>query len=65
MILDSANIIDNDRDKIYIDLKYFMPDAPEVHVVITSRSSTAKEITMLDAVEVTDMEPLEAIELFQ
>ena len=38
-----------------------MPDAPGVHVVITSRSSTAKEITMLDAVEVADMEPLEAI----
>ena len=57
--------IDNDRDKTYIDLRYFMPDAPGVHVVITSRSSTAKEITMLDAVEVADMEPLEAIELFQ
>ena len=61
MVLDSADTIDNDRDKTYIDLRYFMPDAPGVHVVITPRSSTAKEITMLDAVEVTDMEPLEAV----
>ena len=65
MVLDSADTIGNDRDKTYIDLRYFMLDAPEVHVVITPRSSTTKEITMLDAVEVADMEPLEAIELFQ
>ena len=64
VILDSADTIDNDREKSYIDLGYFMPDTPGMHVVITSRSSTAKEITMLDAVEVVDMEPLEAIELF-
>ena len=65
MILDIVNVIDNDRDKTNLDLRYFMPDAPGVHVVITSRSSTAKEITTLDAVEMEDMEPPEAIELFQ
>ena len=65
VILDSADTIDNDRDKSYIDLDYFLPDAPGVHIVITSRSSTAKEITTLEAVEVADMELLEAVELFQ
>lgn len=65
VVLDSADTIDNDRDKSYIDLGYFMPDTPGVHVVITSRSSTAKEITTLDAVEVADMEPSEALELFR
>ncbi len=65
VILDSADTIDNDRDKSYINLRYFMPDAPRVHIVITSRSSTAKGITTLDAVEVAEMEPPEAIELFQ
>ena len=65
MVLDGADAIDNDRDKSYIDLEYFIPDAPEVYIVITSRSSTAKEITTLDAVEVAEMEPPEAIELFQ
>jgi len=49
----------------YIDLGYFMPDAPGLHVIITSRSSTAKEITTLDVVEVGEMEPSEATELFQ
>ena len=65
VVLDSADTIDNDQDKSYINLEYFVPDAPGVHVVITSRSSTAKEMTMLDAVEVADMELPEAIELFQ
>ena len=65
VVLDSADTIDNDRDKSYIDLEYFMPDAPGLHVVITSRSSTAKEMTTLDAVEVAEMEPSEATELFQ
>ena len=65
VVLDSADTIDNDRDKSYIDLDYFIPDAPGVHVIITSRSSTAKEMTTLDAVEVAEMEPSEAIELFQ
>ena len=65
VILDSADTIDNDRDKSYIDLEYFLPDAPGLHVIITSRSSTAKEITTLDTVEVAEMEPSEAIELFQ
>ncbi|KAK3169846.1 hypothetical protein OEA41_009230 [Lepraria neglecta] len=65
VVLDSADTIDNDRDKSYIDLEYFMPDAPGVHVIITSRSSTAKEMTTLEAVEVADMEPAEAVALFR
>ena len=65
VVLDSADTIENDKDKSYIDLGYFMPDAPGVHVIITSRSATAKEITQLEAVEVAEMEPMEATELFQ
>ena len=65
VILDSADTIDDDQQKSYIDLDYFIPDAPGVHIIITSRSSTAKEMTTLDAVEVADIEPSEAVELFQ
>ena len=65
VILDSADAIDDNQQESYIDLDYFIPDAPGMHVIITSRSSTAKEMTTLDAVEVADMEPSEAIELFQ
>ena len=65
IVLDSVDTIDNDQDTSYINLEYFLPDAPGVYIVITSRSSTAKEMITLDAVEVVDMEPPEAIELFQ
>ena len=65
VVLDSADTIDDDQQTSYIDLDYFMPDAPGVHIVITSRSSTAKEMTTLDAVEVAEMEPSEARELFR
>ena len=65
VVLDSADTINDDQQQSYIDLDYFNPDAPGVHIIITSRSSTAKEITTLDAVEVADMELPEAVELFQ
>ncbi|KAL9628998.1 MAG: hypothetical protein Q9164_007065, partial [Protoblastenia rupestris] len=58
-------MIDDEQDTSYIDLDYFLPDAPGMHVVITSRSSTAREITALEAVAVGEMEPFEATELFQ
>lgn len=65
VVLDSADIIDDNGDRSYIDLQYFMPDAHGVHIIITSRSSTAREMTTLEAVEVADMESSEAAELFQ
>ena len=65
IVLDSADSIDDDRDRSYIDLRYFMPDAPRVSIIITSRSFTAQEMTMGEAVEVADMELSEGIEPFQ
>ena len=43
----------------------FMPDAPRVHVVITSRSPTAQDMTQLKAVKVAEMELSKATELFK
>ena len=65
LILDSADTIEDDQQISYIDLDYYIPDAPGAHVIITSRSSIAKEMTTLEAVEVADMKPPEAVELFQ
>ena len=65
VVLDSADRIDNPDDQSYIDLTYFLPDAPGVHIVITSRSATAKEMTFLEAVEVAGLEPSEAVDLFR
>jgi hypothetical protein len=45
VVLDSADAIDHDQDDSYIDLQFFVPDAPRVDVVITSRSVNAKDMT--------------------
>ncbi|KAL9607188.1 MAG: hypothetical protein Q9167_007873, partial [Letrouitia subvulpina] len=65
VVLDSADTIDNDQDNSYINLNYFLPDAPRLHIIITSRSSTAQELTWLEAVQVGEMKTFEATELFK
>ena len=65
MVLDNTDIIDNDQQKFYIDLDYFIFDASGIHVIITSRSSTVKKMTTLNAVEITNMKSSKTIELFQ
>ena len=44
VILDGADTIDDADNASYIDLEYFLPDAPSVDVIITTRSSRAQEI---------------------
>ena len=61
----SADSIDDAQDWSYIDLRHFMPDAPGVHIIITSLSSTVKEMTSLKAIQVADMESSEATEVFR
>ena len=64
MVFDSADAIDDEEDRSYIDLRYFLPDAPAVTVIITTRSAIATEMTQLEEVNVAEMEPNEAAELF-
>lgn len=64
MVFDSADAIDDEEDKSYIDLRYFLPDAPSVNVIITTRSAIVTEMTELEEVNVAEMEPSEAAELF-
>jgi tetratricopeptide (TPR) repeat protein len=64
-VLDSADSIDNRNDPSYIDLGFFIPDICGVHVIITTRSSMARDMTNLEAVEVGEMALEEAAELFR
>lgn len=64
LMLDSADSIDDADDSSYVNLEYFLPDAPLVDVVITARSSRARKMSMLEAVEVAEIEASEAAELF-
>lgn len=64
MVFDGADSIDNSQSSGYIDMKHFIPNAPSLHVIITSRSSTAKDMTQLDGVHVGEMDEAQAAELF-
>jgi tetratricopeptide (TPR) repeat protein len=64
VVFDSADAIDESDDASYIDLNYYLPDAPSVDIIITTRSAQAKGMTELEAVEVGEMEESEAANLF-
>ena len=62
-VIDSADCIDNEEDPSYIDLGYFLPDALQVDIVITTRSSQAQALSLSEPVEVGQMTETEAVEL--
>jgi tetratricopeptide (TPR) repeat protein len=64
MVFDGADVIENKEISDYIDIKHFIPDVSSLHVIITSRSSTAKDMTQLEGVLVGEMEEAQAAELF-
>jgi hypothetical protein len=48
MVLDGADSIENQEASGYIDIKRFIPNVAGLHVIITSRSRTAKDMTRLE-----------------
>jgi hypothetical protein len=64
VVFNSADAIDNPNTKDYIDIKHFIPNIASLHVIITTRSKTAKDMTRLDGVHMGEMEEVEATELF-
>ncbi|KAH0543886.1 hypothetical protein FGG08_001787 [Glutinoglossum americanum] len=63
-VFDSADSIEDPKDPNFLDITTFIPSAPSVHVLVTTRSSTAPRMTSLKAVEVREMEQGEALDLF-
>jgi NB-ARC domain len=45
LVLDGADAIDNGEDESYLNLENFLPDAPTVDVIITTRYARAAEMT--------------------
>lgn len=64
MVFDGADTIEDKEASEYINIKHFIPDVASLHVVVTSRSSTAKDMTRLEGVQVGEMEEAQAAELF-
>jgi hypothetical protein len=63
-IFDSADDIDNPQASTYVDLRRVLVDAPSADIIITTRSQSAKRMTTLKAVQVAELTPAEARDLF-
>jgi hypothetical protein len=63
-VFDSTDDIDDPQSSAYIDLRRVTIDAPSADIIITTRSQSAKEMTDIEAVQVCELTPAEARDLF-
>jgi hypothetical protein len=63
-ILDSADNVGDAGATDHIDLERYIPDAPCVDVIVTTRSQSVQHMTSLPAVQVTSLDRVEARNLF-
>jgi hypothetical protein len=56
MVFDGADTIEDEEASGYIDIKHFIPSTVVLDFIITSRSSTAKDMTRLEGVQVGEIE---------
>jgi hypothetical protein len=64
-VFDNADEISDVESPSYVDLRYFLPDDPGSHGIVTSRDRSVSEISGLSEVEVDQMSSKEAAILFQ
>lgn len=63
-MFDNADSLDDKTAPYFGDLQWYLPDAPGVEVIITTRSRTAIRLTELEAVVVAKLAPAEAVDIF-
>jgi len=64
-VMDSADVIDDEEDPFYIDLNHYLPDAPGIDIIVTTRSSRAQSMSSQAVVMVAEMAEDEAALLFR
>ncbi len=65
LVFDSADAIgDEEEDDSSLDLAKYLPDSPGTHIIITTRNSSARDITTAQPIVVGKMEMAEAVDLF-
>jgi hypothetical protein len=64
--MDGADEIEDEQcGSSYIDLNYYLPEAPHLDRIVTTRSSRAQGISRQEAIEVKDMNEYETVQLFR
>lgn len=64
-VMDSADTIEDAEDPFYIDLDHYLPRAPGMDVIVTTRSSRVQNISVLGAIAVGEMSEDGAVQLFR
>ena len=64
LVLDGVDVVDDEKDDEYVDVMHYVPESRLLDVIVTTRSRTAKDMTALDGVEVSEMEEDQAVSLF-
>lgn len=63
-VYDSADDIDDPHSAAYIDLRRIVVDTLSADVIITTRNPSAQDMTDLEAIQVAELTPAEARDLF-
>lgn len=63
-VMDSADDVEDDTSELYIDLNHYLPAAPLLDRIVTTRSSQLSGLSQQGAIEVKEMTEAEAIDLF-
>ena len=63
IVFDGADQL-TEGDQNFVNLSLYTPGYPNVHVIITSRTQTAKQFSTFEGVNVGELEEAQAVELF-
>ncbi|EEU40088.1 uncharacterized protein NECHADRAFT_76027 [Fusarium vanettenii 77-13-4] len=63
LLFDEADGL-SERDDNFIRISNYIPRGKNVHVIITSRSSMARDLSTYDGIEIRTLKPPEAVKLF-
>ncbi|KAJ9663362.1 hypothetical protein H2198_000879 [Neophaeococcomyces mojaviensis] len=64
-VMDSADEVEDDTSELYVDLNHYLPNAPQLDRIVTTRSSRVQGMNSQGAIEVKEMTEPEAVDLFR
>lgn len=64
LVFDGADCVDDTDNISYVDLHQYIPQSPDTHVIVTSRSNSVRDFSTFEGVEVGRLSVNEAEEVF-
>lgn len=63
-VMDSADEVEDESSEQYMDLNHYLPEAPQLDRIITTRSSRVQGLSTQEGIAVAEMDEEEAVQLF-